>query len=112
MKILMRAWTVAMDPYAYDSSPLASAHAEQLLDIAVAGSVQSLQETRDALKKIEEQLMLLMSQTEEKHKGFRNRVDYRHKLEAFQEFLTIVVAEIKTYDQRIEANRRNDGRVE
>lgn len=101
---------MAIDPYAYDSSPLASAHAEQLLDIAVAGSVQSLRETLDELKRMEEMLMLLMAQTEERSKGFRNRVDYRQKKEAFQEFLQLLAGEIKTYEARIEANKNNNGK--
>lgn len=112
MKILMRSWTVAIDPYAYDSSPLASAHAEQLLDIAVAGSVQSLRETLEELKRVEEMLMLQFNQLEERSKGFRNRVDYRQKKEAFEEFLHILAGEIETYENRIEANRLNNGRSE
>ena len=108
----MRAWVIGIDEYAVQSSPLAEAHAEQLLDIAVAGSVQSLRETLDELRRLEEMLMLQMSQTEERSKGYRNRVDYRQKKEAFEEYLRILVGEIKTYEQRIETNRHNDGRQE
>lgn len=110
MKILTRVWTVAIDKYAYASSPLAEAHAEQLLDITVAGSVQSLRETLDELKRVEEMLMLQFSQLEERSQGFRNRVDYRQKKEAFEAFLHILAGEIQTYEARIEANKHNDGK--
>lgn len=110
LKILTRVWTVAIDKYAVESSPLAVAHAEQLLDITVAGSVQSLRETLDELKRVEEMVMLELSQLEERSKGFRNRVDYRQQSAAFEKFLHILAGEIETYEARVEANRFNDGK--
>lgn len=109
-KVITRSWFVAIDKFAVSSSPLAEAHAEQLLDISIAGSVQSLQETLEELKKVEEMVMLRLSQLEERSKGFRNRSDYRQKKEAFEDFLHILAGEIETYEARIEANKNNDGR--
>lgn len=111
-KILMRAWTVALDVYAYDSSPLASAHAEQLLDIAVSGSVQSLRETHKELENVLDQIMVLAHHHEENHKGMRQFRAYKDDARMFDRVINILVGEIKTYEQRIEANKYNDGRQE
>ena len=110
LKILKRVWVIAIDRFAVESSPLAEAHAEQLLDISSAGSVQSLRETREALKTVEEQIMLLLDSTNSDEKGFRHMVAYKRRIEGLEECLRIVVNQVRTYDQRIEANKHNDGR--
>lgn len=110
MKILKRSWEIGIDKYALESSPLAEAYAEQLLDISIAGSLQSLQETKEELNNIKDQLVMLMDQFEQQSKGFRNRMDYKHKIEAYSNVLRIIVNEIQTYEGRIEANKNNNGR--
>lgn len=112
MKILTRSWMLALEEFAYESSPMAVAHAEQLLDIAVAGSVQSLKETLDELENVMDQIMLIASQHEEEHKGMRQFTAYKRDARVMERVINVLAGEIKTYEHRIETNKNNNGRQE
>jgi hypothetical protein len=111
IKVISRAWVVTVDPYALEASPLARDYAERLLDISVQTSVQSLTETREELKRIELEMRTMASRYEEQSKGFRRGVMYKGKFEAMTELIALLNREIQVYDQRIEANKKNNGRI-
>lgn len=110
MQLVSRIWSIAVPESAIDSSPLAKEHAEQLVDIYVAGSVQSLKETREALHKLEQDFMQKMSEYEHRSKLINRRAD-KTKFEAYGEMLAILFEHLSLYEQRIEANKQNNGRV-
>lgn len=108
---MLRLWSVAVDPYALDSSPLAREYAERLVDMQVAASSQSLRETRDELKRLHEEVVDKWTHYEEESKGFHRSAMYKGKTEAFMEFAHLLVRELDAYDARIESNKKNDGHL-
>jgi septum formation topological specificity factor MinE len=111
MKIVSRVWSIAVPQHAFDVSALAQEYADQLVDLAVGGSVQSLLETRQELQAIEEELMHMLAKYEVQSKGFRRGVTYKGKFEAFSDLLKVIAKHIEVYDLKIEANSKNDGRL-
>lgn len=110
--MITRTWYIGVDRHAFDATPVARHHAEALLDIAVASSVQSLTETRDELHRILTECMQHMSEFEEKSRGFHRSAMYKGRMLAFEDFINILAREEKAYDQRIAANSLNNGKVD
>lgn len=112
LHMLTRTWYIGVDRHAYDATPVAQHHAEALLDIAVASSVQSLTETRDELQRIVSDAMQQMSEYEEKSKGFHRSAMYKGRMLAFEDFINLLAREVTAYEKRIAANHLNNGRVD
>lgn len=112
IKIISRTWYLGASRYALESSPLAEHYAEQMLDMQVAASPQSLKETRDCLRRLHEDTVEKAIAYEEQSHGFRRNAMYKGRSEAFMEFAHLLKAEIEVYERRAEANEKNDGRLD
>lgn len=110
-KAIIRLWSVTVDQYALDSSPLAQDYAERLVDLQVAASKQSLQETLDELKRIHEEIVGKWTEYDEKSRGFHRSAMYKGKSEGFMEIAHLLVREIDAYEKRLETNKYNNGHI-
>src|ERR1700761_3176571 len=98
-------WTGALDEAAYLAAPMAAEYAEQLVDIQVAASPQSLQETRDCLLKLAESLTEAL---ESCYKGEHREKDKRRlqgQQIGLESALMAIADEVELYETRIEANK-------
>lgn len=110
--MVSRTWFIGVSEHALNSSPVAHSHAEALLDIAVAASVQSLTETRDELNRVLNEAMQQMTEYQEKSQGFHRSAMYKGRMLAFEDFINLLVREVKFYEERIEQNRGNNGKTD
>lgn len=108
-KVLTRSWAIAIPEFPVEQT-VAAVYAEKLLDVAVASSKQSLQETMDALERIRLDLMSKASEYESQSKGFHRSAFYKGKMAGYLEMIETLIEEINTYQKRLEANANNDGR--
>lgn len=110
-KVVMRLWSVTVNRYGADSSPMAAEYMDRLVDMQVMASIQSLTETHEELKRIHEEVVNRMTEYDEKSRGFHRSAMYKGKMEAMMEMAHILVRELDAYEKRMETNKLNDGRM-
>jgi hypothetical protein len=109
---IKRIWYVAVDPAALDSSPSVRQYAEMSLDLAIAASVPSLTETRDEIHRISLEARQMMSEYDEKSRGFHRSAMYKGRMLAFEDLIKILAREEMRYDEKIAANKSNTGKLD